>query len=347
MADTWPKKPHHLIITLDRHAGLFLVGIIPTPGVAWHIGFAQEGWSEKLGEDKWNKDVLADGSPICSRGNMPEHCLLPHLNLYPFPPAAPNLLIPLLIWSSSSNNVLAVGSVVAKQGPIAVGLPFIKCIGVNLACNDPVPLPTDIVIMPSSTVVLGFTLGDLIAALVQWAFEALMAWVMDKLTKVLGRVFKSLAGKAGKYLTGRFQKGLGNWFGKRMLGLGGKLPPGPLKRKALDWMGRVGMPKTFQADAPDFADKYINKGLNRLLGERMPTRPFQSVFDTVGGGVKKAALGYVEEVTGIPTSPGSVFSDLKEQVFPPGPYSPTVADQLGSYIDGRSDLLVPDFQASP
>jgi hypothetical protein len=347
MADTWPKKPQHWIITLDRHAGIFLVWPIVVPGMAWHFGTAQEGWSKTMGTNKWNDDVLADGVPICSRGNKPEHCIIPHLNLFPFPPWNPNLLIPLLIFMSSSNNVLAVGSVVAKHGPIAVSLPFVKVIGTNLACNDPVPLPTDIVIMPSSTVVLGFTLGDLIAALIQWAIEALIAYVMDKLGKAFGRISKSLAGKLGTRLTNRFSNGLGNWFGKRLLGFAGKLPPGALKRKALDWMGRVGMNKTVQAGAPDAADKLINRGLNRLLGERMPTRPFQSVFDTAFGGAKKAALGYVNQATGVPTSGGDVFKALKEQVAPPGPYAPSVAEQLGGYIDGRSEMLFPTLPSPP
>ncbi|MFO0553971.1 MAG: hypothetical protein U0271_36665 [Polyangiaceae bacterium] len=341
MADTWPKHPPHLIITLDRHAGLFLVWPIVVPGVAWHLGFAQEGWSKTMGDNKWNDDVLADGMPICSKGNKPEHCLVPHWNLFSFPPWNPNLLIPLLILMSSSNNFIAVGSVVAKKGPIAVSLPFVKVIGTNLACNDPVPMPTDIVIVPSSTVILGFTLGDLVAALLSWAIEALIAYVMSKLTKAFGRIAKNWAGKLGTKLTQRFSGGLGNWVGTKLLGFAGKLPPGAMKRAALDWMGRVGMNKTFQAGAPDAADRLINKGLNRLLGENLPTRPFQSVFDAVYGSATKAGLGYVQEATGIPTSAGGAFKALKNQAFPPGPYTPSVADKVGAFIDGRSEMLPP------
>jgi hypothetical protein len=343
MADTWPKKPQHHIITLDRHLGLFMTWPIVLPGVAWHIGYAQEGWSKTVGENKWNDDVLADGVPIASLGNCPEMCLVPHLNLFPFPPWHPNLLIPILILGSSSKSFIAVGSVVAKQGPIAVSLPFVKVIGMNLACNDPVTMPTDVVIMPSSTVVLGFTLGDLIAALLRYGLQLAIDFVLEWLGKKLG----SLADKARARLGKRFassNNAFGRWM-SRTLDPPKALrePPGRFKRAALDWMGDRGINKTYRD---------------------LDTGRFRSVFDDVTGKYRDAALDQLHDLTGIPTSmeqvvqatglPANtkdVYGILEDRLV--GPDTNLVdaaAGDIGAFIDGRSEMLLPSFRnpfASP
>lgn len=340
MADTWPKKPQHLIITLDRHFGLFMTWPIVVPGYAWHLGFAQEGWSKTLGTNKWNDDVLADGVPIASLGNAPEHCLVPHLNMFPFGPWHPNLLIPILILTSSNESFIAVGSVVAKQGPIAVSLPFVKVLGLNLACNDPVTMPTDIVIMPSSTVVLGFTLGDLIAALLRYGLQLLIDFLMKKLNDAIGKWAKQLKGKLGKKLLGSNNR-FGRWAGRILSPTKVKTPPGRFKRAALDWMGKMGINKTFRNPA---------------------TGRFDSVFDRVAGDLLKETRGFVNDQFGIPTTPkqvldkvgvptsaGDAFGMLKDRFLPPGEgYNPSMYDRVGAFIDGRSEMLYPTLPgASP
>lgn len=197
---TWPHKKWNPFIQLDRHDGLFVVPPIVVPGRSWHIGagiLAMPWWN--LGENKNNEDrILANGMPIVSRSHKPEHLIIPHLNLFKYTPAQINVLIPLLIYNSSSKCVLAVGSVRGTDGPIAVSI--LRVVGFNLACNDPVSLPTSVVINWGN-VEIGFTWGDLFAALFIWATDALTEWVIGK-----------LAEWAGKKIKGLFKKLVDNYF---------------------------------------------------------------------------------------------------------------------------------------
>lgn len=346
MADTYPKKPSNLIITLDRHAGFFLTIIPPlTPGIAWHIGFAQEGWSKAVGTNGWNDDVQADGTPVASIGNCPEHCLLPHLNLFPFPPFQPNILIPVLIIFSSSKNFLSVGSVLCKKGPVSVSIPFVKVLGVNLACNDPIPLPTDIVIDPCSTVVLGFTLGDLLAALMRWAFDVLIALLMKALGKIAGAIGKKIAAKVGPAIANRFTSGLLNKLGTKLTnyGLGIKGPPGFLKSKLLGMMDKLGWNKVYQKTASV-------EGARSLLG---PVGPAMDKF---------FGMGYLDKALGTKVAQNGQFVSIADSLLKsakldtPGllgqgakagkwafdgahPYSPDLPTRIGGWLDGRAEMI--------
>jgi hypothetical protein len=364
MADTWPKKPQHLILTLDRHFGLFFTWPLVVPGFAWHFGVAKEGWSKNVGVDKWNEDVLADGVPIASLGNKPEMCLVPHWNLYPFPPWHPNLLIPVLILASSSESYIAVGSVVAKKGPIAVSLPFVKVIGNNLACNDPITMPTDVVIMPSSTVVLGFTLGDLIAAMLRYGLKVLIELILQKLTKLVGKGAKSLKKRLGERL-GKSGNRFAQWASRKLLpATASKKAIGPFKRRALDWMNKMGINSRYHNPKMGSFDSFFG-----FRGDKVAGR-FGSVFDDVAGRYQKefgkqvfkhtgiptngeqlsdfifketglpVAPTHVAESLGVPTSVNDAYKALEKQLVPTGEgIVNNVADRIGGFIDGRSELL--------
>jgi hypothetical protein len=218
-AETWPHKWWNPIINFDWHAGIFLTGPIPIPGFAWHLGFSMEGGSKIIGENKWNDDVLADGCAVPSRTNEVKVLVIPHWNMYPFTPGQPNLLMPLLILGSSSKNIFAVGSVIAKNGPVAVTLPFVKILGINMACADPCSMPTSLVIPNWSTVNLGFTWGDLLAGIIIGALDALKSYIEGKL------------------------------FGK----LFDKLPPGLFKGPMMNLLRRLGLPMVFRGQGGRFA----------------------------------------------------------------------------------------------
>ncbi len=357
MAETWPKKPSNLIITLDRHFGLFLVWVpIPhiEPGIAWHIGFAQDGWSMTMGTNKWNEGkVIFDGVPLPSRDNAPEHCILPHWNLFPWPgiPIHPNLLLPVIIFLSKSKAFLAVGSVVAPKGPVAVEIPFVKVLGVNLACNDPVTMPTDIVIhTDGSTVVLGFTLGDLISALLRYAIDLLFEILMKKLMGFAGKLAKGLASRVGSKLTGRFSSGVMNRVGNLLhrwgTGAGGGAP-GLIKRANLAMMrglGRMTGNTSSRAGSSLLVypgrsnipgQGWLDNAWNKVTGGK-PDLGFQSVADQLWNKGEKRVVDWAkkqgqswatEQVTG-PKPPGS-----------PPDWRAGLADRVGGMIDGRSEML--------
>lgn len=349
--ETFPKKPHYFVITLDRHAGIFIMFsqmCIPPvlPGIAWHVGFAIENWSRQgLGTNKWNDDVLVDGVPICSRGNSPWP-VVPHWNLFPYPgiPINPNILIPLLIILSSSKSVLAVGSVVAQKGPIAVMIPGVKVVGVNLACADPIPMPiVNVVLFGQSTVVLGFTLGDLLAALVQWAIDIILAYVMKALGKIAGALGKKLAGRLGNAITGRFTGKLGQRVGnflQKAGGLGPKGPPGFLKRMHLNALGKANLPKTFHQPKPPgglfgkLDDAMNQRWLDKALGNKI-VKPgqFQSVADTLINAEKKYGTDIAKKL-GMQPAKDAIFGA-------PPQYAPTLSEKLGAMVDGRSEMIDP------
>ncbi len=218
-AETWPHKWWNPVINFDWHAGIFMTGPIPVPGFSWHLGVSMEGASKIIGENKWNDDVLADGCAVPSRTNEIKVLVIPHWNMYPFTPGQPNILIPLLILGSSSKNIFAVGSVICKNGPVAVTLPFVKILGINMACADPCNMPTSLVIPNWSTVNLGFTWGDLLAGIIIGALDALKSYIENKL------------------------------FGK----LFDKLPPGLFKGPMMSLLRKLGLPMVFRGAGGRFA----------------------------------------------------------------------------------------------
>jgi hypothetical protein len=243
---------------------------------------------------------------------------------------------------------MAVGSVVAKQGPIAVTIPVVKYIGTNLACNDPVPLPTDIVIHTGSTVVLGFTLGDLLAALLTWAIDIAIALVLKVLGKVAGAAGRRIAGKIAPALTSRFSSGVLNKVGNFLQKFSNPMakgPPGLLKRLNLNALGRANANKVYNTPRLSALDDFFSAGwMDKFLkGKGFPVKlgptpgQFQSIAEKLGEYQTKAALKAVT-----PLRTAAQERALEWLGFdPPGqnPYSPSLPDRLGSWVDGNSEMI--------
>lgn len=229
---TFPHKKWNPFIQLDYHNGIFLTGPIPVPGGAWHFGAGVLAmpWVY-LGTPKYNDcKLFADGMEVVSRGHEPKYLIIPHWNLYPFTPGQPNLLIPIILLTSCNKCQFAVGSVRAKDGPVAVSI--FRYVGINQACQEWCTAPTSLTVN-WGTVELGFTWGDLVATLLCFAFDSLKS-----------------------YLEYRF-------FGW----LFGKLPKGLFKGQMLSLLGRLGLPKVFRGAGGRFAsmaEKMVNEGLTAL-----------------------------------------------------------------------------------
>lgn len=229
---TWPHKKWNPFVHLDFHTGIFLTGPIPVPGAAWHIGFGALAlpWIY-MGSQKYNEcKLFADGFEVVSRGHEPKYLILPHWNLFPFTPAQPNLLIPILLLSSANKCQFAVSSVRAKDGPVAVSL--FRVVGINQACNEHCSAPTSLCFNWSS-VDVGFTWGDLVASLLCFAFDSLKSFIEGK---IFGKLF-------------------------------GKLPRGLFKGQMKGLLGLLGLPKVFRGAGGKFAslaEEQVAEGLDAL-----------------------------------------------------------------------------------
>lgn len=188
--ETWPNHVTDEFFQLDLHSGFFWIpGTIPYPAVAIHVSadchlLPELGHGESKSND-WN--VLADGIPVVSRGHSCEERVGLHLNVPPIPPGI-NVLIPFLIWGSSTQCIYAVGSVRCKDGPIAVSVK--KQLGYDWSCHDAAELgfclPTSFV-SNQSTVNIGFTLGDLRASLIIALYENAKSIATSIFFKWLGK----------------------------------------------------------------------------------------------------------------------------------------------------------------
>lgn len=215
---TFPHKKWNPFIQLDHHAGIFMTGPIPVPGTAWHFGAGVLAlpwiW---MGTPKHNEcKLFADGMEVVSRGHEPKYLIIPHWNLFPFTIGQPNLLIPLLLLTSTNKCQFAVGSVRGKDGPIAVSI--FRYVGINQACQDLCTAPTSLT-FNWGTVNLGFTWGDLVAGLLCFAFDSLKSYLEGKMFDALGE----------------------------------KLPKGLFKSQMLALLGRLGLPKRFRGEGGRFA----------------------------------------------------------------------------------------------
>lgn len=249
---TFPHKKWNPFIQLDLHDGVFFQPppAPPLPGKAWHIaaGVLAMPWIY-LGSPKYNDcKVFGDGMEIVSRGHEPKYALVPHLNLFPFTPAQFNFLIPLLILGSSNKCMFAVGSVVGKDGPIAVSI--FSYVGINQACGSPCNMPTSLTVN-WGTVVLGFTWGDLVAAVLIFAADSLISYIQ-------GKVF--------------------DW-------LLGKLPPGLFKGQFLALLRRFNLPRVFRGAGGRFSS------LSQKLAQETIKGVTGLVYGQLLGGTAGTAAG--------------------------------------------------------
>lgn len=187
--ETWPHHIWNPFLQVDWHKGEFVVPPepIPIPGASLHAGAGIFTMPlVGLGDAACNKcRVIADGTPIVSRGHECKYLIVPHANIW-WPVPGINLEMPLLIIESSSACEFAVGSVQGEDGPIAVSL--FKAVGLNWSCQEFGSAPTSAVVNWSS-VVIGFTWGDLVASLVCALFDI-----------IKGEIESAVIGAAAKWL---------------------------------------------------------------------------------------------------------------------------------------------------
>lgn len=217
---TFPNKKWNPFIQLDLHKGIFMVTAIPVPGVAWHFGAGLLAMPFiYLGTPKHNQcKLFGDGMEIVARGHEPKYLIVPHWNVLPppFVPAAPNILIPLLILGSTNKCQFAVGSVRCKDGAMAVTI--FKYVGINQACQEWCTAPTSLCFNWGS-INVGFTWGDLLATVLCFAFDSLKSYL--------------------EYLAF-------DWLSKF-------IPKGLFKSQMLALLGRLGLPKIYRGVGGKFA----------------------------------------------------------------------------------------------
>lgn len=130
------------------------------------------------------KQILADGEWVASRGHMVKS-LSTHYNI--LPPWPPNPL--LLIIIPFSENKLEFGSarVRGPDGPLAIALARTQ--GPSLSCNDPCNMLTSVV-YAKSTVLIEFSLADVIAGRIMAHMDTLDSLTSNILGFGIGKLFK-------------------------------------------------------------------------------------------------------------------------------------------------------------
>lgn len=130
------------------------------------------------------KQILADGEWVASRGHTVKS-LSTHYNI--LPPWPPNPL--LLIIIPFSENKLEFGSarVLGPDGPLAIALARTQ--GPSLSCNDPCNMLTSVV-YAKSTVLIEFSLADVIAGRIMSLTDSLSSLAGNLLGDRLAKAFK-------------------------------------------------------------------------------------------------------------------------------------------------------------
>lgn len=176
-----PHKAGNWFLQADPHDAFPL----PLPPIALHIAGDRllAPWLMS-GSHKLNKlQILADGDWVASRGHAAT--LFLHWNLTP--PWPPNALLPIIILFSESKCQFAAGSIQGPDGPLAVAIDRTE--GLNLACGDPVSVPTSCV-FTGGTVLLGFTLADVLAGLRAMAQDMLVSGIGSMVGGPIGDALK-------------------------------------------------------------------------------------------------------------------------------------------------------------
>lgn len=148
----------------------------PAPNVPHVAGHVLYGWT--LG-DMAPAPIKADGMRIAQRGTDIKNGI-PHV---PIPPWPPICLLPLIIGFSGSKSHFGPAAVTAGGKPVAAAIAVVM--NLNLNCNSVAPLPTGIVVAPS-TVVCGMSLGDILGGFFAMGADALFGFVLNKITGGIG-----------------------------------------------------------------------------------------------------------------------------------------------------------------
>jgi hypothetical protein len=204
-----------------------------------------------LGTPKHNEcRLFGDGMELVARGHEPKYLIIPHLNLYPFTPAQPNLMIPLLLLGSTNKCQFAVGSVRCKDGAMAVSI--FRYVGINQSCQEWCTAPTSLCFNWGS-IHAGFTLGDLLATVLCFAFDSLKSYLEY-------RAF--------------------GWVAKF-------LPKGLFKGQMLALLGRLGLPKIFRGAGGRFVSM-----AEHLVGESIMGVAKAVYGELFGGGNLGTGTGF-------------------------------------------------------
>lgn len=303
MPYAFPHKKNNPLFNFDLHDGYFVVpGVpLPVPGKAMHLGVAALAapWL-RAGTLKGNDDkLLENGTPIISRGHEVKYCIVTHVNLVPFPPTSPNLLIPLLILGSSSKCLFSNPRVKGKDGPLALSI--LLYVGVNQGCNDPMNFPTSRVVNWSH-VKVGWTPGDLLAWVFMMAWDAGTSYAVNK---AFGRLTKGGKGKLDRWLPS----------------LGKRLPPG-LQRRAADLFKK-------------YVERFTPKGDTSPLfkaAETIQKAIFNEVF---GGQFGSDRADGIKKGIDDPTGKEAVNLAFDPVGWP----GEKMGEALGRWFDSRSETL--------
>jgi len=248
--NTFPHKTLNPFIQLDKHDGLFLTPTpLPTPGSAFHIGAGILIAARISGENKENKrTIFADNLEIISKGHKVERTIIPHLNLFKnFFPATPNILIPILILFSNNECKFAASSVTGADDGEAIAVSIFQYVGFNWGCGDgdfkigKLDIPTSFfpcsMVFNWGSVVIGYTLKDLLTLIKELVVALLIDKVFKKLFKLIGKIIP---------------KGLLTKITKKIIK--------PLKLKGYAEKGKKG----FQSPAKLIVDTLVDKTIKKL-----------------------------------------------------------------------------------
>lgn len=170
-----PFRINDFFIHLDTHTATFItVGEVPS---VWHFAYAR--MSAGSGHKDNSDLVLVDGQRVLSRDHHVDGSIT-HVNIPP--PLDVNLELPLIYWAATDIIEFGAHQVLCPDGPISVAL-FYIC-GPDLACNDPRRAFTSIA-FTGGTVLVGFTIGDIIAGLLMALLDILVGWIAGFISGVI------------------------------------------------------------------------------------------------------------------------------------------------------------------
>lgn len=187
-------KSTNWFIQFDLHDALFLHpgALVPAINIegdplveevpnVLHFAGGRLSW----GPTYYHKDnddlVVADSARVISRAHRVRMTIFPHKNI--LPPSPTNMRMTALILRSDNKCEMAAASVVGPDGPIAVAV--LRWVGINMACNEPCMLPSSFC-FTGGTVLVGYTLGDLLAAILMGLLDALLDGLVQKLGDATG-----------------------------------------------------------------------------------------------------------------------------------------------------------------
>lgn len=249
---------------------------------------------------KWSKTVIGPfGFQFIGQGND-SGFVVPHIAIPP-----PNVLVPVVIGFGSSKPMFSASTVqINVDGaslPVAAGMIPYNFVSINQACNDPCNYPSDMVISPN-TVVVGLTLGDMLAGFVNIAIDCIISAIANKIGgDVSEAIFSRLATRIAAASLREVTETLTRHFGQETA-----------ERLTRDAIGEI-------------AEGMLNRPFTRAVQE--------AVGKLIEGKVGDAADAY-SSALGMPEG-GSMGGLVGEAVdLPSGDSDPTAADSTNDAMTG-------------